>query len=299
MSCVTVKAPCAPDPLACMRRSGITSRAKWASFSISQMSCSSAGPRRPAVWMLRLSLTGVPVAWVRNGGLSVMERSFEGVVPRPRGWHAVSGKDRSTAPGGTADDRAEVAAMEMWFLVGDDVGFDVTESRIGLVFDAVIKSLDDSFLETFRTGMQPDDRLALTVAVSGIAEAQYVHFDTRRQQCHDRMHVRRNSRRGVQGNRGPDGVDLGLGNAVSAQEVARDIRAVDLEPLVRATVSRHQPHVVEHGAGIEQLRIELQSAMPAREGSEMKHAAGVMKQQRRNRVSNHRGDLTRQFAVGD
>src|ERR1700730_5990426 len=42
MSWVTVKVPCAPQPLACMRRSGITSRSKCAIFSISQMSCSSA-----------------------------------------------------------------------------------------------------------------------------------------------------------------------------------------------------------------------------------------------------------------
>jgi hypothetical protein len=36
----------------CMRRSGITSRSKCAIFSISQTSCSSAGPRGPAVMML-------------------------------------------------------------------------------------------------------------------------------------------------------------------------------------------------------------------------------------------------------
>jgi len=53
--------------LACMRRSGITSRSKCASFSINQTSCSSAGPRGPAVWMLVLSTTGMPVAWVMGG----------------------------------------------------------------------------------------------------------------------------------------------------------------------------------------------------------------------------------------
>src|ERR1700694_3414878 len=69
MSCVTVKGRWAPEPLACMRRSGITSRAKWASFSISQTSCNRAGPRGPAVWMLRLSVTGVPDAWDSGGRL--------------------------------------------------------------------------------------------------------------------------------------------------------------------------------------------------------------------------------------
>ena len=64
MSFVTVKVPKAPQPLACMRRSGITSRSKCASFSMSQISCSSAGPRGPAVMMLVLSATGAPVALV-------------------------------------------------------------------------------------------------------------------------------------------------------------------------------------------------------------------------------------------
>ena len=36
-----------------------------ASFSISQRSCSSAGPRGPAVRMFKLSVTGVPVAYIR------------------------------------------------------------------------------------------------------------------------------------------------------------------------------------------------------------------------------------------
>ena len=36
MSWVTVKVPKAPEPLACMRRSGMTSRSKWASFSRNQ-----------------------------------------------------------------------------------------------------------------------------------------------------------------------------------------------------------------------------------------------------------------------
>ena len=45
MSWVTVKVPNAPEPLACMRRSGITSRTKLASFSLSHTSCASKGPR--------------------------------------------------------------------------------------------------------------------------------------------------------------------------------------------------------------------------------------------------------------
>ncbi len=61
---VTVKVPKAPEPLACMRRSGITSRSKCASFSRYQTSCKSMGPRGPAVMAFRLSGTGAPAAVV-------------------------------------------------------------------------------------------------------------------------------------------------------------------------------------------------------------------------------------------
>src|SRR6516164_4652699 len=74
-----------------MRRSGMTSRAKCASFSISHTSCSSAGPRGPAVWMFTLSVTGAPEACVRNGRLvsSFMGNSWfvllrtQFIVPTP------------------------------------------------------------------------------------------------------------------------------------------------------------------------------------------------------------------------
>ncbi len=68
ISCVTVKVPKAPDPLACIRRSGITSRLKSASFSSNQTSCSILGPRSPAVIVLSLLKTGAP-AFVCNSGL--------------------------------------------------------------------------------------------------------------------------------------------------------------------------------------------------------------------------------------
>jgi hypothetical protein len=78
MSCVTVKVPYAPQPFACIRRSGITSRSKCAIFSISQMSCSSAGPRGPDVRMFVLSATGAPVAFVNLFGNDIVGLGFSG-----------------------------------------------------------------------------------------------------------------------------------------------------------------------------------------------------------------------------
>src|SRR6266436_2462120 len=93
MSWVTVNVPCAPQPLACMRRSGITSRSKCANFSISQMSCRSAGPRRPAVMLLVLSATGDPVAFapqeVAGGIRAVNLEAFIGAAVRRHQPHVV------------------------------------------------------------------------------------------------------------------------------------------------------------------------------------------------------------------
>ncbi len=74
MSLVTVNVPNAPDPLACMRRSGMTSRSKFASFSRYQTSCSSIGPRGPAVIEFWLSGTGAPTLVVSF--LSAMAIAF-------------------------------------------------------------------------------------------------------------------------------------------------------------------------------------------------------------------------------
>ena len=60
MSFVTVKVPNAPEPFACILRSGMTSRSKFASFSRYHTSWSSIGPRGPAVIAFWLSGTGAP-----------------------------------------------------------------------------------------------------------------------------------------------------------------------------------------------------------------------------------------------
>ena len=68
MSLVTVNVPKAPEPFACMRRSGITSRTKLPSFSFNQTSWASSGPRGPAVKLFWLSATGAPLFMVNFVG---------------------------------------------------------------------------------------------------------------------------------------------------------------------------------------------------------------------------------------
>ncbi len=61
----------------------------------------------------------------------------------------------------------------------------------------------------------------------------------------------------MQRDRGPDELYVALRDVVGFQEVARGVRAVDLEALGLAAVLTCQAHVVEHSAGVEQLAVEL------------------------------------------
>src|SRR5580704_7789050 len=144
-----------------MRRSGITSRSKCAIFSISQMSCNSAGPRWPAVMMLVLSATGAPVAFVKTFDMDMVNSRV-----------VICVDECSAVPGGAAAHAAEIAAREVRIFVGEHVGLDVAEGGMRLVPDAVVEGLDDFFLETAAARMRLYHRLALRVGEFGVGNAQ-------------------------------------------------------------------------------------------------------------------------------
>src|ERR1700693_1837257 len=244
MSWVTVKVPWAPQPLACMRRSGITSRSKCAIFSISQISCSSAGPRGPAVMMLVLSATGAPVALVKR---FVFDMSGTSV-----GWWMAC----SAGPGGGADHTAEILGQKRRILVGEHVGVDSAEGRLGLVVEAVVEGVDDLFLKAAGARVRADDGLAFGLGELGKSYTEHVHLDAGGNERDDGVHARWDAGRGVQRDRGPDRLDLALGYAMAAEEVTGSIGAVHLETHMRARMLGGEAHVVEHGAGVKQLGIE-------------------------------------------
>src|SRR4029077_5248683 len=162
MSWVTVKVPWAPQPLACMRRSGITSRSKCAIFSISQMSCSSAGPRGPAVRMLVLSATGAPVALVNLFSVDMIGSC---VVLNGRRRFDCGRRRCLPSPRRSADHAAEVASFEGRVLVGEHVGLHIAECSFRFVLDAVVEGLNDLLLEVIGARVGMHDSLALCIAV--------------------------------------------------------------------------------------------------------------------------------------
>src|ERR1700731_1599983 len=226
MSCVTVKVPWAPQPFACMRRSGITSRSKCASFSSSQMSCNSAGPRGPAVMMLVLSATGAPFSLVKR-----LVCDIKNPPPWMDGerWANCS----LSGPGGGAAHAAEILGPEGVILIGEHIGLDVAEGRLGSGMDGVVKGLDDLFLEAAGARVCVDDGFALGLSELGIRNAKHVHLDAGGNKRNDGMHELRNAGCRVQRDRGPDRLDVALGDAMPPQEVPSRIRAVHLEALIR------------------------------------------------------------------
>src|SRR5438270_3827309 len=273
MSCVTVKVPWAPQPLACMRRSGITSRSKCAIFSISQMSSSSEGPRRPAVMMLVLSATGAPVALVNR--FAVDMRNSLGCMEDGCSRMCLAG------PGGGANHAAEIHGPERGVLIGEHIGLDVAECRLRLAVDAVIKGLDDLFLEPAGPRVGTDDGFALGIRELGKSDAEHIHLDAGSEERDDGTHVLRNAGCRVQRDRGPHRLDIPLGDAMAPQEVAGSILCVHLDELMRAGMLRGEDHVVEHRTSVKQLGIEAEGAALAGERAPVIDAARVMEQQRR------------------
>ena len=138
----------------------------------------------------------------------------------------------------SAPDAIAVANSPALGLVLKHIGLYVAECGVGLVFDAVVECQDDVFLELLRARMRVHDRFSFPVAVFGIGQSQHIHLDAGRHQSDDGVHVLRDARRRVQSDRCPDRIDVVLVNAVTTQEVAGDVRAVDLEALVGAAVRR-------------------------------------------------------------
>src|SRR3982074_2285220 len=119
------------------------------------------------------------------------------------------------SPGGGADHAAEIAAPEGRILIRKNIGLHIAERRLRLVLNAVIEGLDDVLLEVIRTRVRTYDGLPLRIAVFGISQAKYVHFDARRQERDDRVHVLRDAGCCMQRDRCPDSVNLLPGDAVA------------------------------------------------------------------------------------
>src|SRR5260370_4587898 len=245
ISCVTVKVPWAPQPFACMRRSGIACRSKCAIFWMCQMSCSSAGPRGPAVMMLVLSAAGAGVELVKTLDVDIRNSLVGRKVGAARMCLA--------GPGRGADHAAEILRPEGGILVGEHIGLDVAEGRVGLEVDGIVEGLDDLFLEAAGARVRVDNGFALGVGEVGKSDAEHVHLDAGGDERNDGMHVLRDAGGRVQRDCGPDRLDVLLGNAVGTEEVAGDVGAVHLEALMRARVRGGEAHVVEHGAGVKEL----------------------------------------------
>src|SRR6202040_3389201 len=112
---------------------------------------------------------------------------------------------------------------------------------------------------------------------------------------YDRVHVRGDARRRVQGDRGPDRFNILLMDSVASQEVTGGICAVNLEAFLRGAVLMRQAHVVEHRTCIKQFGIESQSATLACQSAPVIDAARMVKQQRRFGVLYQFSDFASEF----
>jgi hypothetical protein len=85
----------------------------------------------------------------------------------------------------------------------------------------------------------------------------------------------------VQRDRAPHERDALLGHAVALEELARGVRAVDLEALVRGAVRLDEPEIVEHRCDVEQLGVVVEQQLLSVQRAPEEHPPRVVEQQRR------------------
>jgi hypothetical protein len=128
-----------------------------------------------------------------------------------------------SGPGGGADHAAEILGPEGVILIGEHIGLDVAEGRLGSGMDGVVKGLDDLFLEAAGARVCVDDGFALGLSELGKRNAKHVHLDAGGNKRNDGMLELRNAGCRVRRDRGPDRLDATLGDAMAPQEIAGDV----------------------------------------------------------------------------
>jgi hypothetical protein len=139
-------------------------------------------------------------------------------------------------PLGTENDFDEVLACEAGDEVGENVVIHRPEGGVGAVFHAVGEGLQDVLLEV-RPLVRGGDRADVLGPDLVEVEAEHVGLDAGGDEGDLGPEVFGDAGCGVQGDAQPDGAGLGLSTAVLEQEVAGEVGAVDLEPLVGAAVA--------------------------------------------------------------
>ena len=103
-----------------------------------------------------------------------------------------------------------------------------------------------------------------------IADTQHVQADAVVEQFHLKWLVGDDTRRGVQRNGVPGGLNAGVRNPVMVQELTHRIGAVHFKAVVRAAEGLQQTQVVERRADKQQLRIVRLARLPANSSAQKK-----------------------------
>ena len=113
--------------------------------------------------------------------------------------------------------------MEVRILVREYIRFHV----------AVIESLEDVFFEMGCTRVRLHDRSTVRICEAAVIDSQDIHFDACCQESNDRMHVLRDARSGVKGNRCPHVVEALFRNVIAVEQKRAMVRQFESAQLLR------------------------------------------------------------------
>src|SRR5580698_3840460 len=119
----------------------------------------------------------------------------------------------------------------------------------------LIKRLDHPVLEVAAAWIGGNHRPSLGIRKLIISAPHNIHSGPRLDQSDLRMHVLRYAWRRMEGDCGPNGLNLFFADPIAAQKVARRIGAINFEAKLATSISVRQTDVVEHRSDVKQFRI--------------------------------------------
>ena len=157
---------------------------------------------------------------------------------------------------------------------------------------------DELILEIITAGKGSDDLVTLLWSIVVIPYSERVQENTRLCKSHLGAHVLGNAGSGMEGDRFPNEVRFGFGDAMAPEEFAGGVSAINFKPFCLRVVLIDKTQVMKQRRYIEELWVELDILSGSLHGAKHVNANGVVEQYLRFMLAHQLRRFSRDLAVG-
>src|SRR4029453_4790410 len=202
-------------------------------------------------------------------------------------------------PGRVADTGANILRSPECRIMTLDI-FEVNraERGAGLLQGRASLKFNELILETNTARKGGDDLVTLLWSIVVIPCSEHVHENTRLCKSHFGAHVLGNAGSGMEGDRFPNEVRFGFGDAMAPEEFAGGVSAINFKPFCLRVVLIDKTQVMKQRRYIEELGVELNILAGSLHGAKHVNANGVVEQYLRFMLAHQLRRFSRDLAVG-